>query len=115
MKKPGSRAESAEWQKNVGPASGKPSTIWNFYYGSKGYVAISNYDSYKSFLGPEDEPGPEKHAPAGNEHFVNFTECVRSRKREDLHAPILEGHLSATLVHLENASHRLVRPLNFDP
>src|SRR5437868_3481652 len=110
-----SRASAAEGQKTLGPASGKPSTIGNLYYGSKGYVAISNYDSYKSFLGPEDEPGPEKHAPAANEHFVNFIECVRSRKTEDLHAPILEGHLSATLVHLANASYRLGRTINFDP
>ena len=102
-------------KKSLGPASGKPSTIGNLYYGSKGYLAISDYDSYKSFLGPTGEPGPGKHAPVKNEHFVNFIECIRSRKAEDLHAPILEGHLSATLVHLANASYRLGRSINFDP
>jgi predicted dehydrogenase len=100
---------------SLGPASGKPSTIGNLYYGSKGYLAISDYDSYKSFLGSAQEPGPEKHAPVKNEHFVNFIECMRSRKAEDLRAPILEGHLSATLVHLANASYRLGRAINFDP
>ena len=99
----------------LGPASGKPSTIGNLYYGAKGYLAISDYNAYKSFLGPDAEPGPEKNAPLKYEHFVNFIECVRSRKAEDLHAPILEGHLSSTLVHLANASYRLGRTINFDP
>ena len=82
----------------------------------KGYLAISDYDSYKSFLGSARGTGPlERDAPVKNEHFVNFIECVRSRRAEDLHAPILEGHLSSTLVHLANASYRLGRTINFDP
>jgi hypothetical protein len=40
---------------------------------------------------------------------------VRSRKKEDLNAPIEEGHISATLMHLANASYRLGRTLNFNP
>ena len=40
---------------------------------------------------------------------------MRSRKKEDLNAPIEEGHISATLMHLANASYRLGRTLNFDP
>jgi predicted dehydrogenase len=101
--------------KTLGPAAGVPSTIGNLYYGSKGYLAISNYGAYKSFLGPNGEPGPEKEAPVKNEHFVNFIECMRSRKKEDLHAPIREGYLSTTLVHLANASYRLGRTIHFDP
>ncbi len=93
----------------------KPSTIGNLYYGSKGYLAISNYDSYQSFLGVEGEPGPKRTEKVGDEHFANFIACMRSRKAADLHAPILEGHLSATLVHLANASYRLGRTINFDP
>jgi predicted dehydrogenase len=84
-------------QKSLGPASGMPSTIGNLYYGSKG------------------EPGPEKQAPVKNEHFVNFIECMRSRKAEHLRAPIREGYLSSTLVHLANASYRLGRTIHFDP
>jgi predicted dehydrogenase len=101
--------------KTMGPASGKPSTIGNLYYGSKGYLAISDYNSYKSFLGDHNEPGPAMHAPVRNEHFVNFIDCVRSRNAENLHAPIYEGYLSTTLVHLANASYRLGRTINFDP
>jgi predicted dehydrogenase len=106
---------AAPKQKSLGPASGKPSTIGNLYYGSKGYLAISNYGAYKSFLGPNNEPGPAKEAPVENEHFVNFIECMRSRKAEDLHAPIREGYLSSTLVHLANASYRLGRTIHLNP
>jgi predicted dehydrogenase len=108
-------AKGGDKAKSLGPASGKPSTIGNLYYGSKGYLAISDYDSYKSFLGEENQEGPERHAPVANEHFANFIDCVRSRKAENLHAPILEGHLSATLVHLANASYRLGRTIQYDP
>jgi predicted dehydrogenase len=93
----------------------KPSTIGNLYYGSKGYLAISNYDSYKSFMGPEEQPGPSRTEPVKNEHFANFIDCMRTRNTSNLHAPILEGHLSATLMHLANASYRLGRTINFDP
>ena len=41
------------------------------------------------------------------QHFANFIDCVRSRKREDLHAEILEGHRSAVLCHLGNVSYQL--------
>ena len=58
---------------------------------------------------------PAKEAPVGNEHFVNFIECMRSRKAGDLHAPIREGYLSSTLVHLANASYRLGRTIHLDP
>jgi predicted dehydrogenase len=111
----GLKASDHAAQKTLGPASGKPSTIGNLYYGSKGYLAISSYDAYKSFLGDDNEPGPAKHVTVKNEHFVNFIECVRSRKAENLHAPIREGYLSSTLIHLANASYRLGRTINFDP
>jgi predicted dehydrogenase len=39
--------------------------------------------------------------------FENFIHCVRSRKREDLHANDLEAHLSSACCHLGNISYRL--------
>ena len=39
--------------------------------------------------------------------FGNFIDCVRSRKRENLNAEILEGHRSALLCHLGNISYQL--------
>jgi hypothetical protein len=113
--KPVSMQASDQPKKTLGPASNKPGTIGDLYYGSKGYLVIADYNAYKSFLGPQNDPGPERHEPVGNEHFVNFIECMRSRNADNLHAPILEGHLSATLVHLGNAAYRLGRTINYDP
>ena len=39
---------------------------------------------------------------------------MRSRKPADLNAPIEEGAISTTLVHLANISYRLGRSLQFD-
>lgn len=101
--------------RSLGPVGGHPSTIGDLFYGRNGYLAISGYDSYKSFLGPHDEPGPQRREPFGHAHFVNFIDCVRSRRAEDLHAPIEEGNRSVILVHLANASYRLGRTIHFDP
>src|SRR5262249_13641527 len=98
---------------SLGPASGKPGTIGNIFYGPKGYLAIQEYESYKSWLGEKNEPGPE--GQGKEHHFANFIDCVRSRKKEDLGAPVEEGHISCTLVHLANTSYRLGRTLRFDP
>ncbi len=43
-------------------------------------------------------------------HFTNFVNAVRSRKREDLNAEVLEGHQSTALCHAGNISWRLGRP-----
>ena len=40
-------------------------------------------------------------------HFTNFIYAVRSGKREDLHADVLEGHLSTAVCHAGNISYRL--------
>jgi predicted dehydrogenase len=100
-------------QPKTGPNAGAHNTIGNIFYGSKGYLAMSEYDSYKSWLGKEMEPGPTGHG--GGDHFANFFECVRSRKKEDLHAPVEEGHISCTLIHLANISYRLGRTIHFKP
>ena len=46
----------------------------------------------------------EKIEGQGEDHFANFIKAVRSRKVEDLNAPIVEGHLSTALTHLGNIS-----------
>lgn len=43
----------------------------------------------------------------GGDHFANFIKAVRSRKINDLHADILEGHLSSALCHTSMVSHQL--------
>jgi hypothetical protein len=55
-----------------------------------------------------DKEGKEvKRFSGGMDHFVNFIDAVRSRKHADLHADILEGHLSSALCHTGNISYRL--------
>jgi len=43
----------------------------------------------------------------GAGHHANFIKAMRSRKRSDLHADILDGHISTTLCHLGNISYRM--------
>jgi predicted dehydrogenase len=43
----------------------------------------------------------------GGNHFVNFIEAVRSSRRQDLNADVLEGHLSTAVCHAGNISYRL--------
>jgi predicted dehydrogenase len=97
----------------LGPVDSKTNTVGNLFYGSNGYMGIDGYDAYKTWLTKQAKPGPE--ASLAGDHFANFAECVRSRRAEDLHCPIEEGHISTTLVHLANASYRLGRVLRFDP
>ena len=89
-----------------------PDSIGNLFYGSKGYLAVDSYSSYHSWLGPDQEPGPSNNK--GGDHFLNFIDVVKSRKREDLRAEIEEGAASTILVHLANVSYRVGRTLHFD-
>jgi predicted dehydrogenase len=41
------------------------------------------------------------------DHMANFIDAMRSRKREQLHAEIEEGHISSGLCHTGNISYRL--------
>jgi len=52
----------------------------------------------------------EKIEGPGEDHFANFVKAVRSRKVEDLNAPIVEGHVSTALTHLGNLSQILGKP-----
>ena len=89
-----------------------PNTIGDIAYGPKGYMAISA--GYRTWLGKEQQPGPSSTA-GGGDHFANFIDCVRSRKRSDQHAEVEEGAISCSLIHLANISYRLGRTLHFDP
>jgi predicted dehydrogenase len=100
-------------QQVSGPRDAKTNTIGNIFYGSNGYLAIDGYDAYKTWVSDQVTPGPSGKASA--DHYANFIDCVRSRRAEDIHSPIEEAHISATLVHLANASYRLGCTLRFDP
>jgi predicted dehydrogenase len=66
-----------------------------------GHILVPNYSSATAF----DKEGKELRKWSGAEdHFANFIKAVRSRKVSDLHADILEGHLSSALCHTGNVS-----------
>ncbi|MEN6365843.1 MAG: Gfo/Idh/MocA family oxidoreductase [Thermoguttaceae bacterium] len=94
------------------------------FFGSEGYMIIPDYTSYYVFLGPNHELGP--HATAGQTddlnkslanlpHFQNWIAACRSRRREDLHADIEQGHLSTSMCHLAKISNHLKRSVRIDP
>lgn len=102
----------------LGPEAGTHDTIGDIFYGAKGYMSTGDEDAqtYKVWLGEEQQPQPSVHA--GDDevaHFANFIDCVISRKKEDLHAPIEEGYTSCVMLYLANASYRLGRTLHFNP
>jgi predicted dehydrogenase len=99
----------------MGAIQGDRNTIGDIFYGSAGYLAAGDEDvcAFQTWLGESQEPGP--HRQAAGDHYANFIDCVVSRKKENLNAPIEEGYISAGLVHLANTSYRLGRSLKFDP
>jgi len=112
--------EVRHWLSNHEAGIGEPkpgNTVGTTFYGGKGYLSMWDEDShqYASWLGREQTPGPGSSSPelVGN-HWRNFIDAVRSRKWSDLHAPIDEGAISTTLVHLANISYRVGRTLRFD-
>ena len=48
-------------------------------------------------------------------HRENWFACIRSRRREDLRAPVEPAHRSALLCHLANIAMEMRRPLIWDP
>jgi predicted dehydrogenase len=89
-------------------------TVGAIFYGANGYLTVWDEDHgrYQTFLGREQQPGPSGH-DAGN-NWANFIAALRTRKHEDLNAPIEEGAISTTLVHLANISYRVGRTVHFD-
>ena len=82
----------------------KGAKVGVIFEGSDGYVVLSSYDSGAAF----DPKGNMVAAFQGTgDHFGNFLDAVRSRRHEDLHADIEQGHLSSALCHLGNISYRL--------
>ncbi|MGH9446124.1 MAG: Gfo/Idh/MocA family protein, partial [Terriglobia bacterium] len=109
---------SAAPHPRLGPNAGSRDTVGDIFYGAKGYMSTGDEDAqtYKVWLGEDQEPQPSVHA--GNDevaHFANFIDCVISRRREDLHAPIEEGYTSCVMLYLANASYRLGRTIYFNP
>ncbi|MBL9142080.1 MAG: Gfo/Idh/MocA family oxidoreductase [Verrucomicrobiaceae bacterium] len=77
----------------------------------KGYVVVPSYGSAIAY----DPAGKViKEWKGADDHFKNFINACRSRRIDDLHADILEGHLSSALCHTGNISYRLGQQQNPD-
>lgn len=69
-----------------------------------GHVTVPSYNDAKVF---DKEGKLIKEFKGSVGHHDNWLKAIRSRKKEDLHADILEGHLSSALCHTGNISYRL--------
>jgi predicted dehydrogenase len=101
--------------------------VGNFFYGSEGWMHLKGSE-FKTYFGRNNEAGPAmSNDGAGTDpldraavsknidpHFVNFVDCVRSRRWQDLNADIAEGHLSTAVCHLGNIAYRTGKKLTFN-
>jgi hypothetical protein len=86
-------------------------TVGNVFHCANGYLVFTTYNNGAAF----DNDNRELRRWTGSaDHFGNFVSAVRSGRRQDLNADILEGHLSSALCHLANISYRLGRQVAFD-
>jgi predicted dehydrogenase len=97
--------------------SGPPEAQGVYVFGSRGWMKVGDAEA-RVYFGRKNEPGPILTADGkrddGQAHFENFVECVRSRKAENLKAPLEDGHFSTTLCHLGNIAYRVGRSVKFD-
>ena len=91
--------------------------IGNLFFGSEGWAAMSD-QGFQAFKGEGNEliqeDRPEGRGDATGLHMQNFLAACRSRNEKDLHDPISNAHLSASLCHLANISYRAGRKLTLD-
>ncbi len=93
----------------------------DIWYGTEGIIvrSLQEGNNCKAYLGKSKEPMVfgDKLAPLGDLdklHFANFLAAMRSRNAEELTAEAEIGHVSSSLCHLANISHRLGKPTPFD-
>ena len=96
----------------VGGKSRDKNKVTNEYYTTEGMIADGRFYPKNGGEPQRLEDADGSVFPGGT--FGNFINCVRSRKREELNADVLEGHYSAALCHLANVSYRLGEEVPFD-
>jgi predicted dehydrogenase len=82
-----------------------PKNVGNEFYLEEGAIRGGKFypngsDKAESLVDVDIEMGP-------GDIFGNFIQCMRTRKRGDLHADIAKAHLSSACCHLGNISYRL--------
>ena len=83
-------------------------------YGTEGLMYLGRHGGGWQVLGKNGEiVASDGGVFPDKEHQLNFIECLRSRKKPN--GDVLQGQLSASLIHLANIAYRLGnRQLNFD-
>jgi hypothetical protein len=96
------------------PADRSGNVIGNLFYGSDGWMALSG-SSFQVYKGEKSEKVmDEKASDRDQPHFQNFLKVVKSRNYKELNADVAIGVMSASLVHIANASYRVGKRLTFD-
>jgi predicted dehydrogenase len=91
--------------------------VGNLFFGSEGWAAMG--DGFQAFKGEGNELIAEERPQRGADdstalHMQNFLDACRSRNEKDLHDPISNAYLSASLCHLANISYRVGRKLTVE-
>ena len=98
-----------------GLVTGKTAKVTNEFYTDEGVVKDGMFFRKGKQEGEPIEDMPDRNpGPVEKLHFRNFIDCMRSRKRDQLTAEILNGHRAALLAHLANTSYRLGEDVAFD-
>jgi hypothetical protein len=94
--------------------------VGDLFYGTEGWAAMSDA-GFQAFKGEGNELIMEERPPEGrassdgtSAHMENFLAACRSRNEKDLHDPISNAYLSASLCHLANISYRVGRKLTLE-
>ncbi|MCX5682995.1 MAG: gfo/Idh/MocA family oxidoreductase, partial [Planctomycetota bacterium] len=90
-----------------GSDESKVARVSNDFVYEAGTVVEGNKFFPKDSTKAADMPKVEFKLGPGSGPFGNFIAAVKSRRKEDLNAPFLEGHYSAAICHLGNISYRL--------
>jgi len=99
---PRSKKGQAHWKESMDEYRG--SRIGVIVQCEKGYIVVPSYSSAAAF----DLKGEKiEEWQGGGDHFTNFLDAVVHRDRNQLHAEILDGHLSSGLCHTGSISHRM--------
>lgn len=88
------------------------------FFGSKGSLFVSREmieTNPRELLRSFPRHLEERLRKTKGSHLSNWFQCMRTRRKADLHAPLEIGHRSVTVCHLATLAMELERPLNWDP